>query len=107
MQCLLRKKNKKPLFLAPCQIREVLGKKWLREIREDDVIFQKQKTLKAGGKAKSPNGCRAALQQIQSDKNTKKVMMLPNLDVIYTIGSNCTVVNILLHHEELSGIFFF
>lgn len=34
-------------------------------------------------------------------------MMLPNLDVIYTIGSNCTVVNILLHHEELSGIFFF
>lgn len=37
----------------------------------------------------------AGLQQIQSDKNTKKVKVLPNLDVIYTIGFNCIAVNIL------------
>lgn len=70
-------KKKKLLFLAPSQIREVLGRKRLKEIREDDVTFQKQKTLKAGGRARSPNGCRAGLQQTQSDKNIKKVKVLP------------------------------
>lgn len=83
------------LFFVPCQIREVLGKKRLREIKDDDVTFQKQKTLKVGGRGRSPNGCRAGLQQTQSDKNIKKVKVLPSLDVIYTIGSNCTVVSIV------------
>lgn len=93
MQYLLRKK--KALFFVPCQIREVLGKKRMREIREADITFQKQKTLRPDGSARSPNGCRVGLQQKQSDKNTKKVKALPNLDIIYTIGSNCTAVNFL------------
>lgn len=54
--------------------------------------MQKQK---AGGRARSPNRCRAGLQQTQSDKSTKKVKVIPNLDVIYTIGSNRMVVNIV------------
>lgn len=70
--------KKKPLFLTPCQIRELLDKKGLREIREVDATFQKPKTLKAGGRARSPNGCRAGFQQPLSDKNTKKVKVLPN-----------------------------
>ena len=79
----------------PHQIREVLGKKWLREIREADITFQKQKTLRPGGSTASPNGCRVGLQQRQSDKNTKKVKALPSLDIIYTIGSNYSTVNFL------------
>lgn len=79
----------------PCQIRGVLGKNRMREIREDDVTFQKQNTLKAGGRARSPRRRRAGLQQTQSDKNTKKVKVIPNLDVVYTISSNCMVVNIV------------
>ena len=94
MQYLLRGK-KKPLFLVTCQIRGVLGKNRLREIREGDVTFQKQKTLKAGGRARSPSRCRAGLQQTQSDGITKTVKVIPNLDAIDTIGSNWMVVNIV------------
>lgn len=54
--------EKKPLFLLPCQIREVLGKKRLRGIRDNDVTFQKQKTLRAGSRARSPNGGGRGLQ---------------------------------------------
>ena len=83
------------MFLPPCQIREFLGKKRLREIREDDATFQKQKTLKAGGRAGAHNECGAGSRQTQSDKNTKKVKVLSNLDVIYTLGSNCIIVDII------------
>lgn len=70
--------KKKPLFLTPHQIRELLDKKRLREIREVDATFQKQKTLKADDRARSPNRCRAGFQQTLSDENTKKVKVLPN-----------------------------
>lgn len=42
-----------------------------REIREDEVTFRRQETLKAGGRASSLGGLRAGVQQTQSDKNHK------------------------------------